>query len=146
MEVAVISGRFGFFDLLHLEYLHQLVATANEVSQRIVAIWSMGTFGERIRELRNDKQLTLRQLASEVGVTFTYLSKVENNRLPFGESPSEALIHKLADALDANEEELWIIAKRIPPAIRERVLQQPEALQILARLDDDALERVIAGL
>ncbi len=103
-------------------------------------------FGKCIRELRTQQHLTLRQLADKVGVTFTYLSKVENSRLPFGDSPSEALIHKLADSLEADEERLWLVAKRVPPSIRERVLERPEAFQRLARLDDDELEKVIAAL
>ena len=53
----------------------------------------MTTFGQRIRELRQAKGWTLRELAPKVGVGFTYLSKVENSRLDFGEYPSEALIH-----------------------------------------------------
>lgn len=39
------------------------------------------TFGERIREFRQGKQLTLRDLAANVNVTFTYLSKIENQKL-----------------------------------------------------------------
>jgi transcriptional regulator with XRE-family HTH domain len=58
--------------------------------------------------------LALRDLAAKVGVGFTYLSRVENERLNLGDHPSEALIHRLAHALDADEEELLILAKRIP--------------------------------
>ncbi len=39
------------------------------------------TFGERVRELRLAKSLTLRDLAPKVGVGFTYISKIENGRL-----------------------------------------------------------------
>ena len=59
-----------------------------------------------MRELRQTKGWTLHDLAGKVGVGFTYLSRVENERLNYGDYPSDALIHRLADALDADEEEL----------------------------------------
>ena len=52
----------------------------------------MTTFGERIRELRKAKNLTLRDVAAKVKVSFTYVSKIENHKLDFGEYPSEELI------------------------------------------------------
>src|SRR6266436_1853344 len=75
---------------------------------------SMNRFGQRVRQLRLAKGLSLRDLAPKVGVGFTYLSKVETGRLDFGSYPSEALIHKLADALEADEDELLLLAEKIP--------------------------------
>ena len=63
------------------------------------------SFGNRVRQLRKAKGLTLRGLASLVGVGFTYLSRVETGNLTCGEYPSEALIHRLAETLDAGEDE-----------------------------------------
>jgi len=103
----------------------------------------MTTFGQRIRELRQAKKWTLRQLAPKVGVGFTYLSKVENEKLDFGDYPSEALIHRLAEALDVDEDELLILANKIPESIRRRLRERPDAFRLLARLDDRALDRVI---
>ncbi|HEX4142966.1 MAG TPA: helix-turn-helix transcriptional regulator [Pirellulales bacterium] len=109
------------------------------------AIRSSGTmkFGERIRELRQSKGWTLRDLAPKVGVGFTYICKVENEKLDFGDYPSDALIHRLADALDADEEELLILADKIPEPIRRRVLERPDAFRILAALDDKTLDRLM---
>ena len=39
------------------------------------------SFGERLRELRKAKGLTLRDMAAKVGVGFTYLSRVETGRM-----------------------------------------------------------------
>ena len=58
-------------------------------------------FGEKIRDLRQSRNLTQRELGELVGVTFTYISKVENERLDFGDYPSEVLIRKLSAALDS---------------------------------------------
>ena len=101
------------------------------------------TFGERVRQLRTPKGLTLRDLASKVGVGFTYISKVENGRLDFGDFPSEALIHKLAEALDADVSELLILAKKIPDPIKRRVLERPDDFRRLAALDDRELDAVM---
>src|SRR4051794_31093860 len=72
-------------------------------------------FGERVRQLRQAKKLTLRALSARIGVGFTYLSKVENERLDFADYPSDDLIVKLAAALDADADELLLMAKKIPP-------------------------------
>ncbi len=106
----------------------------------------MTAFGQRIRELRQAKDWTLRELAPKVGVGFTYLSKVENGRLDFGDYPSEALIHRLADALDADEHELLLLADKVPEAIRRRVKERPEAFLQLASLDDRTLDGLLANI
>lgn len=103
-------------------------------------------FGQRIRELRHDKGWSLRDLAAKVDVGFTYLSRVETGRLNFGDYPSDALIHRLAEALDASEDELLVLAERVPARIKDRVLQRPDVFARLANLDDNALNRVIANL
>src|SRR5450432_2593697 len=104
------------------------------------------TFGCRIRELRQAKNLTLRDLAKRVKVTFTYLSKIENQKLSFGEFPSNELIIKLARALEADRDELLLLAEKIPDAIRQRVLQRPDAFRRIATLDDRQLDEVVAFL
>lgn len=104
------------------------------------------TFGEKVRELRKGKGLTLRALAGKVGVNFTYLSKVENGKLDFGNYPGEGLIVKLATALEAAEEELMLLAEKVPDSIRRRVIERPDAFRKLARLDDRALDRLVAQI
>ena len=101
-------------------------------------------FGERLQELRKAKGYTLRDLAAKVGVGFTYLSKAENSKLAFADYPGERLIVKLAKALDADADELLIMAKKIPPQIKKRVLERPDAFRKLAELDDAALDAVLA--
>jgi len=104
------------------------------------------TLGRRVRQLRRAKGLTLRDLAPKVGVGFTYLSKVENGRLGFGEYPSEELILKIANVLDADADELLLLAKKIPASVRKRVIQRPDVFLKLAALDDEALDRIVADL
>jgi transcriptional regulator with XRE-family HTH domain len=104
------------------------------------------TFGDRVRELRQEKGWTLRDLAAKVGVGFTYLSRVENERLNYGDYPSDALIHRLAEALGCEVEELLILAKRVPEPVKKRVLQRPDAFCAFATCDDATLDRLMTQI
>jgi transcriptional regulator with XRE-family HTH domain len=100
-------------------------------------------FGQRIKELRKAKHLTLRELAARVGVGFTYISKIENHKLEEGHCPSERLIHRLAIELDGDEQELLILAEKLPDLVRQRYLQRPEVFAALAECDDTTLDEVM---
>lgn len=100
-------------------------------------------FGDRIRELRTAKGYSLRKLAPLVGVGFSYLSKVENNRLDFDGSPSESLIHRLADVLEADEDELLLLARHLPQCMADRIFEQPELFRVLASFPADELTSVV---
>jgi transcriptional regulator with XRE-family HTH domain len=104
------------------------------------------TFGERIRELRKAKNLTLRDVAKKVKVNFTYISKIENHKLDFGEFPSEDLIRKLAKVLEAEVDDLLLLAQKIPEDIRQRVLDRPDAFRKIAKLDDETLDRLLGEI
>jgi transcriptional regulator with XRE-family HTH domain len=102
----------------------------------------MNRFGDRVRELRKTKGYSLRKLGPLVGVGFTYLSKVESGKLDFGDSPSSALIARLATALDADADELLLLAGRIPDSIADRIREQPEVFRVLARCDAEKLTQL----
>ncbi len=99
----------------------------------------MNKFGERVRELRKAKGYSLRTLGPIVNVGYTYLSKVESGKLDFGDYPSSALIARLAEALDADSDELLLLAGRIPDSIADRIREQPEVFRVLARCDAEKL-------
>ncbi len=103
-------------------------------------------FGERVPQLRLEKRGSLRDVAARVDVGFTYLSRIDNERLNFGDYPSDALIHRLADALDADEEELLILALRVPEPVRKRFLQRPDAYRVFAKCDDATLDKLLKAL
>ncbi len=103
-------------------------------------------FGSHLRMLRTERQLTLRGLASQVGVGFTYLSRVETGTMTYGDYPSEALIHRLADALEADETELLLLAEKIPDTVRKRVLQRSDAVLAFAECDDKTLDKLMTEI
>jgi transcriptional regulator with XRE-family HTH domain len=101
------------------------------------------TFGQKIRELRKAKKLGQRAVAAEVGINFTYLSKIENDKVDFAAFPSEETIRKLASVLDGDVDELLLMAEKIPDHIRKRVLEKPDAFRMIASLDDKSLDRLV---
>ena len=103
-------------------------------------------FGPRVRKLREARGFTQRELADRLNVSVSYISKVENERLHFGDYPSEKFIHKLASELNADEDELLILTDRVPPSIRQRIRERPEAFRALADLDDKKMDDLLSQL
>jgi HTH-type transcriptional regulator, competence development regulator len=106
----------------------------------------MTTVGQRIREIRKQRNLTQRELADRVGINFTYLSRVENDRLDDEQTPREDTLQKIAQALDTDSDELLLLARRIPDAFRNRILAKPGIFRRILNLSDVALEEMLAGL
>lgn len=91
------------------------------------------TLGKRIRQLRKQKKLTQRQLAERVEIDFTYLSKIENDRLDY--TPSVKTLHQLAKALGADELELLELAQKVPDPLTG-ILADKHGLQFLRRASE----------
>ncbi len=81
------------------------------------------SFGSEIRRLRAEQKLSLRELAARVGIDFSYLSKIENDR---GLPPSEETIRRLAQELHGDPDELVLLAGKIPEGLEEYLLAQPQ--------------------
>ena len=106
----------------------------------------MTTVGQRIREIRKDRNLTQRELAERVGINFTYLSRVENDRLDDEQTPRQDTLQKIATALDTDVDELLLLARRIPDAFRDRILSKPGIFRRILKLSDNALEELLQRL
>lgn len=91
-------------------------------------------FGEMLRELRKTQGYSQRELAEILEVSFTYLSKLENNRMD--RPPSEDLIRRMAEALNAKADDLLVLAERIPTDIAGIILGQPESIELLRSMED----------
>lgn len=89
------------------------------------------TFGQRLRELRKDKGLSQRELASRVGISFTYLSKIENGAM---HPPRGKTITALANALDTDADELFGLAKKVPSQFLDHV--NPAVIKLIRALRD----------
>jgi transcriptional regulator with XRE-family HTH domain len=100
-------------------------------------------FGFKVRTLRAQQGLTQRALADRLGVSISYISKVENEKLHFGDYPSEKFIHKLAAELDADEDELLLLADKVPDALRQRIRERPDVFNAVADLDNESMDQLL---
>jgi len=99
-------------------------------------------FGTKVRATRIQRGMTQQELAKRMSVSVSYISKVENERLHFGDYPSEKFIHKLADELEADEDELLLLADKVPDVIRQRIRERPGLLRAIAEMDESRLEKL----
>jgi len=92
-------------------------------------------FGKKIRELREAKlkdnpKFTLRQFATAVGISPTFLSKVERGEF---DPPKAENIIKMAELLDVDPDELLSLANKFDPELGKIIKEQPTALPDLLR-------------
>ena len=89
------------------------------------------TFGKRLRELRKQKGMTQKELATGAEINFTYLSKIETGVMP---PPRGKTIMALVKALGVDSDgvivdELFGLAKKMPSDLSNKVT--PEMIQML---------------
>jgi len=88
------------------------------------------TFGHALRELRRSKGISQRNLAEKVGVDFSYISKIENDRLP---PPAADTIVKICEALEVPPDSLLALSGKIPKELEETIGSSPAAMQFIRR-------------
>ena len=76
------------------------------------------SLGQRIHELRDKADLSLRKLANQIGVSGPFLSDIELGR----RFPSEEILEKLAGALKVSPDELKQYDTRAPIADLKRLM------------------------
>ena len=86
------------------------------------------TFGQTLKEIRRSKGVTQRQLAAAVGVDFSYISKVENDRMP---PPAADTIVKICEKLGVPSDELLAMTGKMPTPVKEAISEKPAAQQFL---------------
>lgn len=91
----------------------------------------MDTFGQYLRELRVRKNIQQLELSERTGVKTTYLSKIENDKVP---PPSEDVLLRLADALQVNPYQFILQAGKIPTEFQKIILSNHEIYLMLERL------------
>jgi transcriptional regulator with XRE-family HTH domain len=80
------------------------------------------TFGQLLRQLRIKSGLGIKRLAPELGVNYTYLSKLENNEV----GPSEEMVGKVARYFNYDRDRLLLTAGKVPPEILEILRNNPD--------------------
>lgn len=92
-------------------------------------------FGKKVRDLREAKlranpKFTLRQFATAVGISPTFLSKVERGEF---DPPAADKIMKMAVLLDVDPDKLLSLAGKFDPELGKIIKEQPTALPDLLR-------------
>jgi transcriptional regulator with XRE-family HTH domain len=88
------------------------------------------TFGQALRETRRSKGVSQRELAEKVGVDFSYISKIENSRLP---PPAADTIVRICTALEVAGEELLALKGKMPSELENAIGSSPAALKFARR-------------
>ena len=82
------------------------------------------TFGPKLRALRRAAGVSQRELAEKVGVDFSYISKVENDRLP---PPAAETIEKICQVLEVGTDELLGLTNKLPSDLRQLLVENKGA-------------------
>lgn len=88
-------------------------------------------FGAYLRRERKRASLSLRSLAERIECSAAYLSRVERDEVEC--VPSEALVCRIALALELDEDELLRRVGRLPSAVKEFLLRNESALRKVRR-------------
>ncbi len=97
---------------------------------------------ERIRTLRKEAQMSQRVLAEKVKIDFTYLSKIENQRVkPPSEKVLKSIAYELAGELGLDQQELadelTILGGKVPSDLAGTLFRNPQAVHFLRSIGDD---------
>src|SRR5690348_3945372 len=82
-------------------------------------------FGPTVRSLRTARGIKLRKFAEMIGITPTYLSKIEREEVA---PPAEDKIRLIAKELEQNVDELLALAGRVGTDISDIVKKNPKEL------------------
>ncbi len=83
-------------------------------------------FGEKLRDLRNEKKWTQPELADAIGIEQSYLSKLENER----STPSDNTLSRI---LEAFEIEIGELLNELDQRTKNQLRQLPQVAEFLTR-------------
>ena len=92
---------------------------------------SDSTVGEYMRRLRRRKGWTLLELARETGLSYSHLSRLENDK----NLPNPETVVKLAGALDGDLDQMLALAKCLPQEVLDLLAPRRTVIE-LGRLPD----------
>lgn len=79
-------------------------------------------FGQLLKRLRSDRGIGIKRLAPDLGVTYSYLSKLES-----GDSgPSEEFVARVSGYFRYDKNELLLAAGKVPPDVLEILRSHPQ--------------------
>ena len=104
------------------------------------------TFGATVRRERERLEIGLRQFARMIGVSPTYLSKVERDQFP---PPAEDKVVAIATIIRCDRDELLALAGRVASDLNEIIRRKPREMASFLRsangLTADEITRLAKG-
>ena len=91
------------------------------------------TLGNKIKDLRGEKRLSIRELGRRTGVTGMHISNLEKGKI----NASSELLVKIAQELDADADELLHMADRVDPEVIDVIQGNPQAVPSFLRSAKD---------
>jgi transcriptional regulator with XRE-family HTH domain len=88
------------------------------------------SFGATVRRERERLEIGLREMAKMIGVSPTYLSKVERDDLP---PPAEDKVKKIAEIIGRDPDELLALAGRVASDLTEIIRRHPREMASFLR-------------
>src|SRR6266436_3137114 len=82
-------------------------------------------FGEFVRREREAKEIGLREMAKKIGVSPTYLSKIERDAF---DPPAEDKVRKIAEIIGRDADELLALAGRVASDLTDIIRQRPREM------------------
>jgi transcriptional regulator with XRE-family HTH domain len=99
------------------------------------------SLGVELRTLREQKNLSLRELARRAGISPAFLSKVERGEVT---PPAEQKLRALAKALGCDSQELLALSGRIPPqtlkTMQRHAKEWGELMSLISHLNTEQLK------
>src|SRR5215204_3603397 len=99
-----------------------------------------GSFGALVRREREAKEIGLREMAKMIGVSPTYLSKVERDEFA---PPAEDKVKAIAKILDQDADELLALAGRVASDVTDIIKKNPEMASFLRTASPETVRRLI---
>jgi transcriptional regulator with XRE-family HTH domain len=101
-------------------------------------------FGRTVRKLREEKQISIAQLAKKVGMSPTYLAPIERDVFP---PPAESKVVKIAKALDQDADEFLALAGRVASDLNRIIRKRPSPtarlLRAVSELPETEIEKIV---
>jgi len=88
------------------------------------------SFGATVRRLREEQRIGLRKFAQLVGMSPTYLSKVERDEF---KPPTEEKVRAIAEALGQDPDELLALAGRVSTDLTDIIQRHPREMATFLR-------------
>lgn len=79
-------------------------------------------FGDILRQLRSERGQSIKTLAPDLGVDYSYVSKLENHAI----MPSPELVGRVADYFNYDRDKLMLSAGKVPEEILTILREHPE--------------------